>query len=203
MVGKLIVIEGIDGSGKSSSGIMLTDNLNKIGIKSIYTFEPTYSYYGSKLRESMLSKDLKPEEELSLFIADRKEHIKHMIKPSIDEGYVIVLDRYIYSSIAYQGAKGIDKEYIYNQHKNFILEPDLVFIFHLPIDTALNRIIEKRGFTDRFEDKQYLQKADEIFYSFNAPNIYHINTDKDKESINNELMNIIKSSKMFPADYLQ
>ena len=203
MDGKLIVLEGIDGSGKSTNGMILTNELNNIGIKSIYTFEPTHAYFGSKLRESMLSKDLKPEEELSLFIADRKEHIQHMIKPAINDGYIVVLDRYMYSSIAYQGAKGIDREYIYNLHKDFIIEPDLVFIFHLPIETALNRIMEKRGFVDRFENKNYLQKVDEIFYSFNAPNIHHINADKDEETIKNELIQIIKDSKILPQDSLQ
>ena len=203
MDGKLIVLEGIDGSGKSSSGIALTDTLNNMGIKSIYTFEPTHAYYGSKLRESMLSKDLNPEEELSLFIADRKEHIKHMIKPAIDDGYVIVLDRYMYSSIAYQGAKGIDKDYIYNLHKDFIVEPDLVFIFHLSIETALKRIMEKRGFVDRFENERYLEDVDKIFYSFNAPYIHHIDASKDEKSISDELLNIIKESKMIPLNSLQ
>ncbi|PCG20768.1 dTMP kinase [Brachyspira sp. G79] len=203
MNGKLIVLEGIDGSGKSTHGMLLTNELNSIGIKSIYTFEPTHAYFGSKLRESMLSKDLKPEEELSLFIADRKEHIQHMIKPAINDGYAVILDRYMYSSIAYQGAKGIDREYIYNLHKDFIIEPDLVFIFHLPIETALNRIMEKRGFVDRFENKNYLQHVDEIFSSFNAANIYHINADKDEESLKNELMRIIRDSKILPQDSLQ
>lgn len=203
MKGKLIVLEGIDGSGKSSSGISITNSLNNLGIKSIYTFEPTHAYYGSKLRESMLSKDLKPEEELSLFIADRKEHINHMIRPAINDGYVVVLDRYMYSSIAYQGAKGIDKKYIYSLHKDFIVEPDLVFILHLNIETALKRIMEKRGFVDRFENKHYLEEVDKIFYSFNAPYIYHIDADKDEENVNNELLNIIKESKILPLNFPQ
>ena len=201
MAGKLIVLEGIDGSGKSTNGIMLTDILNNAGIKSIYTFEPTNAYFGTKLRESMFSKDLKPEEELSLFIADRKEHIKHMIKPAIDDGYIIVLDRYVYSSVAYQGAKGIDKDHIINLHRDFAIEPDLVFIFHLPIENALSRIMEKRGFVDRFENENYLQKVDEIFYSFNAPYIHHIDANRDQESINKELINIIKDSKILPQDF--
>ena len=203
MAGKLIVLEGIDGSGKSTYGMTLANELNNLNIKSIYTFEPTHAYFGSKLRESMLSQDLKPEEELSLFIADRKEHIQHMIKPAINDGHIIVLDRYMYSSIAYQGAKGIDKDYIYNLHKDFIIEPDLVFIFHLPIETALNRIMEKRGFVDRFENKQYLEKVDEIFYSFNAPYIHHINADKDKDELMKEMFQIIKDSKILPQDSLQ
>ena len=203
MKGKLIVIEGIDGSGKSTCAKNLAEKLNSINIKTIYTFEPTHSHYGAKLRDGMLSEDLDAEEELLLFVKDRKEHIEYMIKPALEEGYFIILDRYFYSSIAYQGAKGIDINRIINMHKDFIIKPDIVFIFHLPIDIALNRIISKRGIADRFENETYLKKVDKIFYSFNEPFIYHIDTDKDIKIINDELFNILEKSKMFVPYSLQ
>ena len=203
MKGKLIVIEGIDGSGKSTCAKNLTEKLNSINIKTIYTFEPTHSHYGAKLIEGMLSEDLDAEEELLLFVKDRKEHIEYMIKPALKEGYFIILDRYFYSSIAYQGAKGIDINRIINMHKDFIIKPDIVFIFHLPIDIALNRIISKRGIADRFENETYLKKVDKIFHSFNEPFIYHIDTDKDIKIINDELFNILEKSKMLAPYSLQ
>ena len=203
MKGKLIVIEGIDGSGKSTCAKNLTEKLNSINIKTIYTFEPTHSPYGAKLRDGMLSEDLDTEEELLLFVKDRKEHIEYMIKPALEEGYFIILDRYFYSSIAYQGAKGIDINRIINMHKDFIIKPDIVFIFHLPIDIALNRIISKRGISDRFENETYLKKVDKIFHSFNKPFIYHIDTDKDIKIINDELFNILEKSKMLVPYSLQ
>lgn len=203
MKGKLIVIEGIDGSGKSTCAKNLAEKLNSINIKTIYTFEPTHSHYGAKLRDGMLSEDLDAEEELLLFVKDRKEHIEYMIKPALEEGYFIILDRYFYSSIAYQGAKGIDINQIINMHKDFIVKPDIVFIFHLPIDIALNRIISKRGIADRFENETYLKKVDKIFHSFNEPFIYHIDTDKDIKIINDELFNILEKSKMFVPYSLQ
>lgn len=203
MKGKLIVIEGIDGSGKSTCAKNLAEKLNSINIKTIYTFEPTHSHYGAKLRGGMLSEDLDAEEELLLFVKDRKEHIEYMIKPALEEGYFIILDRYFYSSIAYQGAKGIDINRIINMHKDFIIKPDIVFIFHLPIDIALNRIISKRGIADRFENETYLKKVDKIFHSFNEPFIYHIDTDKDIKIINDELFNILEKSKMFVPYSLQ
>lgn len=203
MKGKLIVIEGIDGSGKSTCAKNLAEKLNSINIKTIYTFEPTHSRYGAKLRDGMLSEDLDAEEELLLFVKDRKEHIEYMIKPALEEGYFIILDRYFYSSIAYQGAKGIDINRIINMHKDFIIKPDIVFIFHLPIDIALNRIISKRGIADRFENETYLKKVDKIFHSFNEPFIYHIDTDKDIKIINDELFNILEKSKMFVPYSLQ
>lgn len=203
MKGKLIVIEGIDGSGKSTCAKNLAEKLNSINIKTIYTFEPTHSHYGAKLREGMLSEDLDAEEELLLFVKDRKEHIEYMIKPALEEGYFIILDRYFYSSIAYQGAKGIDINRIINMHKDFIIKPDIVFIFHLPIDIALNRIISKRGIADRFENETYLKKVDKIFHSFNEPFIYHIDTDKDIKIINDELFIILEKSKMLAPYSLQ
>lgn len=203
MKGKLIVIEGIDGSGKSTCAKNLAEKLNSINIKTIYTFEPTHSRYGAKLRDGMLSEDLDAEEELLLFVKDRKEHIEYMIKPALEEGYFIILDRYFYSSIAYQGAKGIDINRIMNLHKDFIVKPDIVFIFHLPIDIALNRIISKRGIADRFENETYLKKVDKIFHSFNKPFIYHIDTDKDIKIINDELFNILEKSKMLAPYSLQ
>lgn len=203
MKGKLIVIEGIDGSGKSTCAKNLAEKLNSINIKTIYTFEPTHSRYGAKLREGMLSEDLDAEEELLLFVKDRKEHIEYMIKPALEEGYFIILDRYFYSSIAYQGAKGIDINRIINMHKDFIIKPDIVFIFHLPIDIALNRIISKRGIADRFENETYLKKVDKIFHSFNEPFIYHIDTNKDIKIINDELFNILEKSKMLVPYSLQ
>ena len=126
-----------------------------------------------------------------------------MIKPALEEGYFIILDRYFYSSIAYQGAKGIDINRIINLHKDFIIKPDIVFIFHLPIDIALNRIISKRGIADRFENETYLKKVDKIFRSFNEPFIYHIDTDKDIKIINDELFNILEKSKMLAPYSLQ
>ena len=203
MKGKLIVIEGMDGSGKSTCAKNLAEKLNSINIKTIYTFEPTHSHYGAKLREGMLSEDLDAEEELLLFVKDRKEHIEYMIKPALEEGYFIILDRYFYSSIAYQGAKGIDINRIINMHKDFIVKPDIVFIFHLPIDIALNRIISKRGIADRFENETYLKKVDKIFHSFNEPFIYHIDTNKDIKIINDELFNILEKSKMLVPYSLQ
>lgn len=191
--GKLIVVEGIDGSGKSTNCAMLSKELQKRNIKNIYTFEPTYGTYGSKLRESFTTNNLNPYEELDLFVKDRQEHLEKEIKPALANDYIVILDRYYYSSVAYQGAKGIDTEYILSLHKDFILIPDLVFIFHLPVEVALQRIMAKRGFVDRFEDYEYLKTVDEIFYSFEAPYIHHINANDDINSINNTLLSKILS----------
>lgn len=192
MKGKLIVIEGIDGSGKSTQSKMLCESINNLGYKSIYTFEPTNAYYGTKLRESIKLKNISKEDELNLFVLDRKEHVKHMIKPALEEGYIVVLDRYFYSSIAYQGAYGIDIDYIYKLHKDFIITPDLVFIFTIAIEEALKRIINYRGFTDKFEEKEYLTKVSKIFDSFRESYIYHIDTNIKADALHKKILEIVK-----------
>lgn len=192
MKGKLIVFEGIDGSGKSTQAKEVTKYLNKLNIKTIYTFEPTKGQYGEKLRSSYFTKRFAPEKELMLFVKDRKEHTKYFIKPHLEEGVTVISDRYFYSSVAYQGALGIDTDYIISLHKNFIVEPDLIFIFEIDIETGLRRINAKRDKTDEFENYNYLKKVDAIFKSFKFENIERINADVNKNILTENIIKIIR-----------
>ena len=189
MKSKLIVFEGIDGSGKSTQAKMLADKLVTLGYDAIYTFEPTNKNYGKQLRDSFFSGRLSPKEELDLFVKDRKEHIEQEIIPWLDANKIVVIDRYMYSSIAYQGALGIDTDYIKNLHNDFILEPDLVFIFNSNVDDCLSRITQNREKADQFENAYYLTKVEEIFKSFQGNNFKHINSSESIENIHAEVLN--------------
>lgn len=195
MKGKFIVFEGIDGSGKSTQAKILADKLVAQGINTILTFEPTFSFYGSKLRDSFTTKRLSLEEELELFVLDRREHIKHLIKPAIEEGYTIVLDRYYYSTVAYQGARGADIEKIKDMHKDFLIEPDAAFILQLPVGIAISRIEENRkDGTNTFEKENYLKKVSDIFNNyFSGSNIYYINSNKDVNSLERSIWEIVST----------
>jgi len=185
---KLIIFEGIDGSGKSTQSKMLTDKLILLGYDAVLTFEPTNREYGQKLRDSFFSGRLSPEEELDLFVKDRKEHVEKEIKPALDANKIVVVDRYMYSSIAYQGALGIDPNYIKNLHNDFIIEPDLVFIFKSNVDDCLKRIKKCRGVTDEFENASYLTKVEDIFRSFQGGIFKHINSSGSIENIHSEIL---------------
>ena len=188
MKSKLIVFEGIDGSGKSTQAKMLTDKLVTLGYDAVYTFEPTNKNYGKQLRDSFFSGRLSPEEELNLFIKDRKEHIEQEITPWLENNKIVVIDRYMYSSIAYQGALGIDTTHIKNLHNNFILEPDLIFIFKSNVDDCLSRIKKNRKATDQFEKKDYLTKVEDIFRLFQGSKFIHINSSESIENIHTEIL---------------
>ena len=108
--GILIIFEGIDGSGKSSQAQRVTHWLKEKGLPVVSFSEPTAGKYGQKLREIMHygRHNITPQEELDLFLKDREEDVQNNILPALRQSYIIVMDRYYYSNMAYQGALGID-----------------------------------------------------------------------------------------------
>ena len=97
---------------------------------------------------------------------------------------VIVLDRYYYSTVAYQGARGIDPEEIRRQNETFAVEPDLVFILDVPPEKGLDRIAASREKMDlHFEQKDYLVKVRAIFQGFEGKNIHHIDASRPEEDV--------------------
>src|SRR4030042_5497767 len=104
--GLLIVFEGIDGAGKSTQARLLLRKVRAIGCEAISFREPTRGKWGRAIkRMAKTAGSLTPEEELDLFIKDRKENVRNNIKPALSGRKVVILDRYYYSTIAYQGAK--------------------------------------------------------------------------------------------------
>src|SRR5665647_3426147 len=105
--GILIAVEGIDGAGKTTQSHMLTEKLNEEGYSAIFLHEPTNGQWGQKIKE--LAKNgrhgITPEEELDLFYKDRIEDVEKNINPNIKEKKIIVIDRYYYSNVTYQGAR--------------------------------------------------------------------------------------------------
>ncbi|MFH1328151.1 MAG: dTMP kinase, partial [Candidatus Bathyarchaeota archaeon] len=124
--GMLIVIEGIDGSGKTTQVYHLVEELRKLGYKSEYTTEPTYGNIGNILRLNVArAKKRAPIYEALLFAADRYEHIKKTVLPKLKRGSILVSDRYLYSSLAYQGAVGLDIKWL-RKINFFTPTPDLI-----------------------------------------------------------------------------
>src|SRR3972149_7086324 len=110
MKGNIIVFEGIDGSGKTTHSNLLKVILERDGYPVILTKEPTDGKWGRIIKEIMVKKiqlKEKGKELLDLFINDRKEHVENFIKPSLKDGKIIIIDRYYFSTIAYQGTLGI------------------------------------------------------------------------------------------------
>ena len=158
MIGVLVNLEGIDGCGKSTQSKLLLEKLEGEGEKVIILKEPTKRPHGQKLWDMLHGKRKATNEEiLELFVLDRKQHVKEKIQPAIDSGAVVLMDRYYYSSMAYQVAGGIDIEEIREKHA-FAPKPDIVLIFDLPVSIALERV-KGHSDADEFEKEEHLEKV--------------------------------------------
>src|SRR4030042_2031697 len=123
--GIFIVIEGLDGSGKTTQIHLLAQKLSKNYPVNL-TAEPSRGKIGTFIRQCCLYEDrrLPTEAEALLFAADRIEHLQNEIKPALDEGKIVVCDRYTYSSLAYQERAGLSLDWIQTLNK-YALKPDL------------------------------------------------------------------------------
>lgn len=177
MKGRLIVLEGIDGSGKTTQTKLLGQWLPNSGLipdgsRLIVTSEPGGTLLGQSLRRLLLQEpgELKPtyKAELLLMMADRAQHIDTVIQPALDRGDWVLCDRFFGSTLAYQGfGRGISKELLYDL-QNFVagrLKPDLVFWLYLPVEEALMRLaFEQQDRIDK-EGKEFLRRVQEGYRS--------------------------------------
>jgi len=163
--GRLVAFEGIDGAGKSTLLRAVADALRADGHTVHTTREPTDGVWGRKLRESATSGRLPVEEELRLFELDRREHVERELVPWLRDGDTVLIDRYFYSSAAYQGARGLDPTAILAAHRAFAPEPDSLIILDLDVETSLARV-GQRGSADAFESRELLNRSRELFLSF-------------------------------------
>lgn len=163
--GLLIVIEGIDGTGKSTQAQRLGAWLNHQGREVVLSREPTDGPWGKKLRESAAAGRLAPADELEYFLNDRREHVAEKIAPALAAGQVVILDRYYFSTMAYQGARGFDPAEIRRLNEQFAPLPDLLLILDLDVDAAHTRIGVRGDTANEFEQRESLQRCREIFLS--------------------------------------
>ncbi len=191
--GLLIVFEGTDGTGKSTQLKLLAAVLKKKGLDVISSFEPTNGSFGKKIRELYLNrKDTSLEEELDLFIADRKEHVDTLITPALNNGKIVLCDRYFLSTIAYQGAAGLDPKEILKKNA-FAPEPDLALLFYAPIQTGVTRITKNRGDTlNDFEKEEYLKKVKAQFEQMDFPYIQRIDANRSIEEIHQDVLHFVQ-----------
>ncbi|MEN9535623.1 MAG: hypothetical protein RIR37_896 [Verrucomicrobiota bacterium] len=163
--GIFIVIEGIDGTGKSTQSKRLAEWFRAQGREVVLSREPTDGPWGKKLRESATTGRLSPDEELECFLNDRREHVETKIKPALAEGKVVILDRYYFSTMAYQGARGFDPVQIRQRNEEFAPKPDLLLILDLSVESAHKRIGSRGDTVNEFEQLETLTRCREIFLS--------------------------------------
>ncbi len=163
--GILIVLEGIDGTGKSTQAKRLGEWFALQGREVVLSREPTAGPWGAKVRESAATGRLSPEDELRYFLNDRRQHVEELIAPSLAAGKVVILDRYYFSTMAYQGARGFDPAEIRRMNETFAPVPDLLLVMDLDVDISLERIGGRGDVANEFEKRENLERCREIFLS--------------------------------------
>lgn len=154
--GALIAIEGIDGAGSSTQTKMLVDALNALGYPAVATKEPNPDGHIEPVIRALLREEgAEPALDALLFAADRVEHVERFIKPWLEAKKVVVTDRYLESTLAYQSAQGLDPRWILSINRGAV-KPDLTII--LDVDPALS--LPRKNLTpDRYEQAGFLDKV--------------------------------------------
>ena len=164
--GKFSVFEGIDGSGKSTQAAALADFMkNTLGQKVYETSEPTASMIGGLIR-SQIAGDWKSSNECLqlLFSADRLYHLEKEILPMLKSGIHVICDRYFFSTVAYGGATGGNKEWLLQMQEN-IISPDITFLLRISARVGIERIHANRHGIKLFDKEDLLKKVAENYDS--------------------------------------
>lgn len=191
--GKLILFEGIDGSGKTTMSKRLYNFLSDRGIDSVWLREPTNdTEWGRKIRELAATEESIPvEEELNYFVMDRKYDVENNIIPALNSGKNVILDRYFYSNACYQGARDLDIDEILRINREFSPEPDLAILVDVTVETALDRISRNR--TEEallFEQEDYLKKVRKNYHSIDICNLVKVDGNGSEEEVFNSILSL-------------
>ena len=155
-LGKFITLEGVDGAGKTSHIEFIKEYLTNLKLNFIMTREPGGTELGEKLREILLHDEMTPKTETILMFAARNEHIEKVIRPGLTSGAIVISDRFTDASYAYQsGGKDVEDEAI-DILKDLVqknLQPDLTFLFDLPVEVSIKRLKKTRKL-DKFEKEE-------------------------------------------------
>jgi dTMP kinase len=187
----LVVFEGIDGAGKTTQAALLAAALQRRGLQVISSKEPTNGRWGRRLRESAATGRLSAEEELEAFIQDRQEHVRELIAPALAAGKVVVLDRYYFSTAAYQGARGMDAAAILAANEAFAPAPDALFLLQVPPRLGLDRIASRGDVANLFEREDNLLQCARIFDAIDRPFIHRVDGTRDVQAIHAEIVAVV------------
>lgn len=200
MSGKLIVLEGIDGSGKTTLSRGIAERLRALGLSVVVTKEPTDGPLGRRIREiakhgrATVSK----EEELDLFHRDREVHVRELVRPALERGAWVVQDRSFFSTVAYQGERGFDRAELLAKERAIAPDPDLLFVVDIPAETAVDRISRSRAelAKDDFEQLETLQRIRRVF--LDLPSARVLDATKPREEVLEQAMNVISERLSLP-----
>ncbi|MBU0278558.1 dTMP kinase [Gemella sp. zg-1178] len=199
MLGKFITFEGIDGSGKTTIIKFIGEYLLKQGYEVVVTREPGGTKISEKIRSIILFEDIDAKTEALLFAASRRQHIKDKLLPELTAGKIILCDRFLDSSIAYQAyGRGLSKEdiLVINNFAIDNLSPDATFYFDVDVEEALSRASNRSDNNNLDNEKKdfyiNVKKGYDKLALQQEKRIIRVNANKSIEEVKFEVINKVK-----------
>lgn len=188
--GLFICVEGLDGCGKTTQTKLLVRKLRKIGWDAVYTAEPSRGKIGKFIQKYCLQGEKRtfPIVEALLFAADRFEHVEREVIPALNEGKIVVSDRYVYSSLAYQGATGLDLKWIemINEHA---IRPDLAIFVDVEPEAVIKRLKPKKSVMENLETQR---KVCEVYVKFvEKGELVRIDGNKSTKEVADDVLKVV------------
>lgn len=188
--GFFICVEGLDGCGKTTQTKLLVRKLRKKGWDAVYTAEPSRGKIGKFIQKYCLhgEKRTSPIVEALLFAADRFEHVEREVIPALNEGKIVVSDRYVYSSLAYQGATGLDLKWIemINEHA---IRPDVAIFVDVEPEAVIKRLKSKKSVMENLETQR---KVREVYVKFvEKGELVRIDGNKSKKEVADDILKVV------------
>jgi dTMP kinase len=184
--GFFVCVEGLDGCGKTTQTKLLVAKLKRMGCDAAFTAEPSRGKIGKFIKRYCLHGETRvfPVVEALLFAADRFDHVQREVTPALNEAKIVVSDRYVYSSLAYQGAAGLDLRWIemINEHA---IRPDLAIFLDVEPETVVKRLKRKKSVMENLETQR---KVREVYVKFvDKGELVAIDGNKSKTEVANSL----------------
>jgi len=189
-IGAFICIEGVDGCGKTTQAKILVKNLRRRGFDAVYTTEPSVGKVGKLIRRFVLDRQRRVPAALEalLFAADRVDHVQEEVKPLLKWGKIVVCDRYVYSSLAYQGAAGLDLGWI-DRINQFAMKPDLALFLDVAPGRVISRLKKKKSV---METVRNLKEVREVYLKLvQQQRLITLNGNQSVEEVSKSILKIV------------
>lgn len=192
--GTLIVFEGLDGCGKSTQLRRAAEALSARHVDPVVTREPTDGPWGRRIREMAKSdQGVTPETELEWFFEDRREHMRDVVEPALAAGRLVLSDRSYISTVAYQGARGLDASKILAESEAKFAHPDLILLFEISAKEGLARVHARGGDKEPvFENLAFLERVAAIFEKLDVDGLKRIDASRSEEEIAADVLSAIQ-----------
>jgi len=190
--GVFICIEGLDASGKTTHAHRLVRNLRRKGFDALYTTEPSRGEIGRFIRKYFYDRKRRVPSvvEALLFAVDRVDHVEKEIKPMLERGKIAVSDRYVYSTLAYQGATGLDIKWI-EEINRLALPPNLAIYIDVPPEIVVKRIRRKKDVMERLDTQR---KVRAVYMKFvENGKLVSVDGNRRKDEVARDILTVVLS----------